>query len=87
MKFNAQVNALNINCKGNKTNHPSISKYTNNPYKATSTLNFYNNINDIRVMGKYPSQLNTILNLISLFFNTNFLFRNFQIYKQLEKTY
>lgn len=36
----------------NMMNHPSISKYTNNPYKATSTLNFYNNINDVRVMGK-----------------------------------
>lgn len=29
-----------------------ISKYTNNPYKATSTLSFYNKLTDVRGLGK-----------------------------------
>ena len=52
MKLTAQLNSMTFNSKANATNHPSISKYTNNPYKATSTLSFYNHMADARGLGK-----------------------------------
>lgn len=59
MKLNAQLSVLNINSKANIANHPSITKYTNNPYKATSTLSFYNNLNDVKIMGKLAESCNS----------------------------
>lgn len=47
-----QLNSMNLNSKGNTLSHPSISKYTNNPYKATSTLSFYKKLSDTKVLGK-----------------------------------
>jgi len=52
LKFTAQLQALNLNNKGNTVGHPSISKYTNNPYQATSTLSFYNKLSDSRELGE-----------------------------------
>lgn len=52
MRLTAHLNAMNMNYKASATNHPSISKYTNNPYKATSTLSFYNHMNDGKGIGK-----------------------------------
>jgi hypothetical protein len=45
LKFGKLLNVTNIGSKDNPTTHPSISKYTNNPYKATSTMSFYNQLN------------------------------------------
>lgn len=53
LHFAAQLKALNGNNKGNTLSHPSISKYTNNPYKATSTLSFYNKLSETKVLGKF----------------------------------
>ena len=52
LKFTAQLHALNLNKNGNTMSHPSISKYTNNPYQATSTLSFYNKLSDNRELGE-----------------------------------
>lgn len=53
IKFTAQLHALNLSNKGNSASHPSISKYTNNPYQATSTFSFYNKLSGSRELGRF----------------------------------
>lgn len=63
LKFGKLLNVTNIGSKGNPSNHPSISKYTNNPYKATSTMSFYNQLNS-RGLGKtFHFELFMIVNM------------------------
>jgi len=52
IKMTTNLQSYNLNSKGKTVAHPSISKYTNNPYKATSTLSFYNQLNPTRALGK-----------------------------------
>lgn len=62
MRLVAHLSALQADSKGNTTHHPSISKYTNNPYKATSTLSFYNKLSDTKALGNvYFSMLGNII--------------------------
>lgn len=51
MNLVAHLNTLHADSKDNTTHHPSIIKYTNNPYKATSTLSFYNKLSDTKAIG------------------------------------
>ena len=48
IKSSTQLNSTTFNSKVKATDHPFIRKYTNNPYKATSTLSFYNHMADTK---------------------------------------